>query len=181
MGKVQQTIKQLTAIEQFIAAAKVLRNIQEHGQPNEGEMVNTLLKSVGLGPGYPWCAAYVSYVGRNAFLNEDEPTKSAWPLPMTAACGILGEYAAKHAVLVDEAQRGDLFLLKLTVDGVNRFAHVGVILSGPDAQGRYSTIEGNTNDGDGSREGFKVSMRRRVINPANGHRFVRWVSLLPPT
>lgn len=181
MGKVQQTLKQLTAIEQFASAAKVLRNIQEHGGPNAGEMVEVLLASVGLKRGQPWCAAYVSYIGHQAFLNEEDPTKSTWPLPMTGGCAELGEYAAAHNVLVEDGQRGDLFLLKLTVEGVHRFAHVGVILSGPDASGRYRTIEGNTNDGDGSREGFKVSMRRRTIDSASGHRFVRWVSLLPTT
>lgn len=181
MSRVQQTIKQLTAIEAFIAAAKVFRNVQEHGGPNAGEMVELFLKAVGLVRGQPWCAAFVSYVGYNAFRSEEDPSKSTWPMVMSGGCAVLGEFADKKAVLVTEGQRGDLFLLKLVVDGVTRFAHVGVVLSGPDAEGRYRTIEGNTNDGDGSREGFKVAMRRRTITPENGHRFVRWVSLLSPT
>lgn len=178
MSKVLQTIKQITSIEQFCAAAKAFYNVQEHGDPNCGEMVELFLKSVGLQKGQPWCAAFVSYVGHQAFLNEQDPTKSAWPLPMTGGCAVLGADAAKHGILLEDAARGDLFLLKFTVEGVHRFAHVGLVLSGPYADGRYVTLEGNTNDGDGSREGYKVCIRRRMIDPEHGHRFVRWVSLL---
>lgn len=178
MSKVQQTLRQLTAIEQFCATAKGFRNVQEHGGPNCGEMVEIFLALVGLKKGNPWCAAYVSYVGHQAFLNEQDPTKSGWVVPLTGGCAILGEFAASKGILMEDGQRGDLFLLKETVNGTLRFAHTGVVLSGPDADGRYITIEGNTNDGDGSREGFKVSLRRRTIDPTKGHRFVRWATLV---
>lgn len=162
--------------ERYISAALVLKDVPEIGA-NAGQMVELLQKSVGIHKGDPWCAAFVNYVGRQAFLNETDPKRSAWPLPMTGGCAAIGDFAAKHDLLRTEPQRGDVHLLYFP--SMKRFAHTGIVLQPPLAPGgQCLVIDGNTNDGDGSREGYKVSLRRRTIDPKAGHRFVRWTELI---
>lgn len=165
------------AIERFIAAAKMLRNVTEQGGPNAGQMVEIMLALVGLKRGQPWCAAYVSYTGHQSFLDEATPTKTAWPLPMTGGCALLGEAGIKHNALHTTPQRGDLFLLYFP--SLGRFAHVGIVLEVLDDHGLCRTLEGNTNDGDGSREGYKVSLRTRRLHIDAGDRCLRWVECVP--
>lgn len=162
----------MSKIEQLVAAAKVLTGVHEVGE-NRGEMVTLMLKKTGLPGGYPWCAAYVSWVGYWAFYDENTK-KSAWPLPITAGCAPIGAAAKQEGVLVDTAERGDLFLVYFPK--LKRFGHVGIVL-GKNADGSYDCIEGNTNDG-GSREGIGVFIRTRRFDTAKGDRFVRWVDLM---
>jgi hypothetical protein len=162
-------------LEEYIAAAKVLRNVVESGGPNCGKMVEIMLKAVGLPKGKPWCAAYVNYVGHQAFLDENDPAKSLWPLPMTGGCAVLGEFGLKHNVLYEEPKRGDIFLLYFPT--LKRFAHTGIVLEPPGKDGKCTTIEGNTN-GNGGREGYEVALRTRTINTEAGSRFLRWSELV---
>ena len=46
---------------------------------------------------------------------------------------------------------------------VFRFSHIGLAVSRPDANGIVETIDGNT-DGDGSREGGAVFVKRRSLS-----------------
>jgi hypothetical protein len=134
---------------------------------NAGPYVERILAKRGLKKGSPWCAAEVSDTGELALGKR-------WPLPLTASCVVLGEFAQTHGVLMETPQRGDVFLLWENVSGVWRFAHTGFITSvNPD--GTCGTSEGNTN-GSGSREGWLHAEKTRHF--AAKDRFIRWVDLL---
>jgi hypothetical protein len=162
------------AIEQVLAAARALEGVAEEPKnSNAGQMVERFLRLVGLSKGNPWCAAFVSFVGHHG-LYDPQTKKSAWPLPLTGGCTVLGEYALKHKVLDTTPERGDVFLLWHTVDGVQRFAHTGFVVAVLE-DGSCLTLEGNTNS-DGSREGWLSTYKTRHFG-AND-RFVRWSTLV---
>jgi len=134
---------------------------------NRGLCIDYWVREAGLDPtgGYPWCAAFVGQIGRQVLGHR-------WPAPRTAGVMTLVTWASvKPNVLVQTPSEGDLFVL--WSDPLSRFAHVGIVTKvTPDG---YDTIEGNTNDG-GSREGFGVFARHRVVHPRD--RFIRWEAAL---
>lgn len=161
------------AVARYLAACNAFVGVTEQGGPNAGQMVELFQKAVSLKRGQPWCVAFVNYVGKHAFSVLSE--KTSWPIPMYGGCAILGEWAAKNKVLMKSGEPGDLFLLYYP--SMKRFAHVGVLVAPvPGKPNTWLTIEGNTSGG-GSREGWMVAKRVRVIEPASQHRFVRWVKL----
>ncbi|HXC24628.1 MAG TPA: hypothetical protein VNU46_01850, partial [Gemmatimonadaceae bacterium] len=95
----------LTRIERLFAASLALTNVTEQGGNNHGQMVELFLHGVGLPAGAPWCAAFVHHVG---YWSQFDPRRltSAWPLPATGACQVLGDFAAQHKALVDRPLPG---------------------------------------------------------------------------
>lgn len=162
------------AVARYLAGANCFVGFTEQGGPNAGQVVEAFLASVGLKKGQPWCAAFINFVGQRAF---SVLGKSTWPVPMTGGCAYLGSWAAKQKVLYKTGQPGDLVLFYYPK--MKRFAHVGVLVAPvPGTKNTWITIEGNTS-GAGSREGWMVRKHdARVIDPAAGHRFVRWVNLM---
>jgi hypothetical protein len=162
----------LLTVRDVLLVARSLTWVREDPKhTNHGEAVVHFLKGVGLDGGYAWCAAFVHHVG-------DAALGSQWPLPATASCSQLGEFAKVKGILMDAPQAGDVFLLWEAVKEngtiVHRFAHTGFVVSvNPD--GSINTIEGNTND-DGSRDGWGVFKRTRHVKPDD--KFVRWVNLV---
>lgn len=117
--------------------------------------------------GAPWCAAFVSTVGRLA-LGE------AWPVVRTPSCLAIGKWAESQGVLFqhsDGPQRGDLFLLYY--ERLKRYGHVGFVTSV--TADSFETLEGNTSM-TGGREGHGVFQRIRRRTEKTF--FVRWVSKL---
>lgn len=157
-------------IEQVLSACFVLQEVREDGTDNHGEMIKLFLKKCGLPEGYPWCAAFVSYAGHFG-LWDGETGKSAWKVPITAGCAVLGNYGKTHDLLHKQPVRGDIFLVYF--EKLKRFGHTGYILS-TYSDGTCLTVEGNTNN-DGSRNGWGVFIRRRRFDANRGDRFLRWV------
>jgi hypothetical protein len=122
--------------------------IRERGK-NRGFWVERILQSIGLGPGYAWCAAFVSYCA-------DLAEFSTGPKRGRAAVRSWAEWAKEENRLGFSPQRGDL-VYKLNANGTG---HIGVIIGA--VNGRARTIEGNT-DGGGSREGDGAYRRERMI------------------
>lgn len=141
---------------------------------NAGPYVERILKTTGNRKGDPWCAAWVANIGVTAL-------RAAWPVPRTASCQALADWARKEKVrflATAGAQPGDLFLL--WYPKLNRFAHVGFVQS-VNKDGSIVTLEGNTSlPGDNnpatSREGWLVASKTRRLQ-AND-RLIRWVNLL---
>lgn len=160
----------MPAVDAVLAAAALLLPVREiAGQPNHGAMVRAILASVGLAEGNPWCMAFVSYAGHGVL-------GARWPLPRTGSCDVALEAARAHGLTVTAPARGDLFLImKSRTDAT----HVGFV-TGVDADGRFRTLEGNTNAG-GGREGDGVYQRVRggAVDRA-AYLFVRWPSALLP-
>jgi hypothetical protein len=162
------------AANRFRAVAYAFRDFTE--QPpntNRGQVVDRFLEFTGYDPkdNVPWCACYVYYCGYWAFYDHVSK-KSAWPLPKTGGCAVLGSWAKKKEVLMTEPQPGDVFLTWYASKG--RFAHTGIVV-GPNPAGGWITIEGNTS-GAGSREGWGVFERVRHFKKDD--RFIRWTGLV---
>lgn len=136
--------------------------IRESG-PNRGQAVEAILKSVHLHPGSPWCAAYVSWIGRAV-------CGDLWPLPMIGGCATLGEAAAARGLLRAAPAVGAIFLLWSPLH--NRYRHTGFLVL-PDGGHRlsYRTVEGNASP-DGSPEGTGVFERVRAFDEQD--RFIHW-------
>lgn len=124
--------------------------VREATGKNDGKAVEKYLKVCGLGKGYAWCAAFISWVYK---VNKVTEFKTAWApgwfpknksLPLTPSQG--GGQTPKP---------GDVFGIWIN----NRIGHVGLVYVCGDKVVR--TIEGNTNDA-GSREGDGVYEKRRL-------------------
>lgn len=132
--------------------------VQEIGA-NRGPWVVRFLASVGLGPGYPWCASFANYCLEQAGFTGG-PTKGRGAVRNWAAWG---RQTARTFVV---PMRGDLFYW-LNPDGTG---HIGLVCNvGKD--GTIATCEGNTDAG-GSREGDGVYKRTRIIS--DKMHFIRW-------
>lgn len=137
---------------------------------NRGPQVDEYIKSVGLSPSgkYAWCAAFVYY----CFMEAAQELQIANPCPKTAgvhamwrACGTskLLRLTPKQATMEPERIKpGMLFFL----DAGGGFGHVGLIT---EVKGvRLTTVEGNTTNLSGSREGLGVFKRQaRTISQIN--------------
>ena len=167
----------------LIAAAASLVGVREQGGNNRGPLIELFLREVKQPPGQPWCAAFVHHAGYWSHYDH-ETAKSSWPLPPTASCYMLGEYAKRRGVLRDAPEIGDVFLM--WNEKLKRFAHTGIVVQLRDegetpGEGQWfecETIDGNTDAG-GSREGDGVLRRIRRFLPDAGDRFIRWADLDP--
>lgn len=155
------------AIDAAIKMALSQEGIREVGV-NRGPRVEAYLKSVGIGPGNPWCAAFVYWC-------LDKAAQEIGVINNFIRTGYsptIGSWAREHEILFDEPEKGDVFLRRGTVGSVSRFCHTGFVTDVDFAA--FKTVEGNTNIA-GSREGIGVFRRKRYYSSA--FRFVRWASL----
>jgi hypothetical protein len=165
----------------LIAAANVFVGLREQGGNNRGLMVELFLRGVNQQPGAPWCAAFVHHVGKWSHFDHVVDV-SSWPLPATASCWMLGQFAKETGVLKDEPMAGDVFLQYKPE--LRRFGHAGIVANvveegfTPGGNGWFDcdTIEGNTNEA-GERDGDGVILKLRRFYPAIGDRFIRWPDL----
>ncbi|WP_299187615.1 CHAP domain-containing protein [uncultured Aquimarina sp.] len=125
--------------------------VRETGGSNRGPHVEMYLESVDLGPGYAWCAAFVSWVYQNTGIQ-------------TPLSGWVPSYALERKRIYQRGkfskskpQQGDVFLI--WYHKLNRPAHIGFVDQWGDKW--IVTVEGNTND-NGSREGDGVYRKRRL-------------------
>lgn len=135
---------------------------------NAGPFVERCQRVTGNKPPDAWCASWLAMVGHDAL-------GKLWPLPPTASCQELADFAKAQDVFEDVPALGDVFLVWHAKLG--RFAHAGLIL---DAVTRPAiTLSGNTTLPGGTgdpREGWVVARKPWTFRPED--RFVRWPSLL---
>lgn len=145
---------------------------------NDGPEITQWLKNVGLGPGYPYCAAfmYSMYKESRDFLNIDAV------LPYRSARVSSIYYAAKNnpvkykvmsqnevALGVYKLEPGDIPVWTTSGDSVTNFnGHTGLVIEQLDSK-RFRSIEGNTRSGTAGdqREGGGVFIRTRLIKNFN--------------
>ena len=147
----------------------------ERGGNNRGARVERFLRSVGLGPGHPWCAAYVSYVldaaGVRAPLNERR---------RVIRSGLAARFITARSIRASEALRGVKPVPPGAVviwrKGNGPYGHAGFVVDWDGASGE--TVEGNTSSGraGSQRDGDGVWRRQRRITPG---RYFRIVSFTP--
>lgn len=135
---------------------------------NAGPYPERVLKRVGAKKGDPWCCAQVCDWMADAL-------KEKCPIPMTASCQELFDWAAKKGLIHTTPEVGDIFMVWHPELG--RFAHTGFVVSLPNV-----VICGNTTSPGGSadpalaREGWCVAKKPWPFHPAD--RFIRWRGLV---
>lgn len=153
----------LAVAESKVGVHEVPRN------SNKGKEVEMFLKSVGLGKGYAWCAAFVYWCFGQAAGNF----KIENPLPKTG--GVLDHNNKAKAAgvkrLLDTekvlVQPGDIFIMQFA----GGRGHTGIVESVDLKNKRVFCVEGNTNE-QGSREGDGVYKKYR--NLSSIYAFIRY-------
>jgi hypothetical protein len=107
----------------------------------------------------PWCASFVCWVIREAMREgESLGIKYTFKRPQTAKAFDFQGWSLKQ----DKSTSTKLNPGRDILPGdivIFTFSHIGFATSAPDKNGRFETIEGNTND-EGSREGYEVAARK---------------------
>lgn len=138
----------LSKREQVVLLYRSQIGVREVGK-NAGQQVEAYLASTGLGKGYAWCGAFVTWVIKSVGLSL--PQGPAW-----APSWFVKGKRIKHEM----AQAGDVF--GIWFKNKNRIAHVGFIDENwMNSSNLILTVEGNTNEA-GSREGDGVYRKRRL-------------------
>jgi hypothetical protein len=145
------TMSKLIALKGALADAD--RRVREVGANNHGPDVERYLRASGLGEGYPWCAAFVTF----HLLQAGMPL-SMVPDNSASACNWLLK-GPGHRVPASALQPGDLFGWCATSTWKG---HIGFVLRvyQKDGETWIETIEGNTGP-DGGRDGDGVYRKRR--------------------
>lgn len=147
-----------------IEIAKTQLKVREKTGHNDGEAVESYLKSVGLGKGYAWCAAFVYWCFNEAA--KELGIKN--PLDKTA--GVLDHWNKSVTEHVTTPQPGDIFIM----DFGKGNGHTGIVTAVKNDIVR--TIEGNTGADPTTsaedRDGQGVFERSRKISAIKG--FIRY-------
>lgn len=124
---------------------------------NRGKQVEKYLGSVGLPGGNPWCMAFVHWCVQQACAETHAIN------PLFKSGHVLTVWnKASVAQKSHKPAPGDVFIMRFGNTGTG---HTGFVEK---VEGLFVyTIEGNTND-DGSREGYEVARRRRLISSIVG-------------
>ena len=143
----------------------------ERGGANRGPHVERFLRAVGLGPGQPWCAAFVSYAldaaaVRGPFDGRGRVVRS----------GLAARFITSRGIRASEALRGTKSVPDGSVvvwrRGSGPFGHAGFVMRWRGARGE--TVEGNTSSGAGGSQadGEGVWRRTRTVQPGSHFRIV---------
>jgi len=138
--------------------------VEEVDGSNCGPRVNEYKSATNLPPkeSWPWCAAFVCWVVREAMALmgvEETPTfarpktAGAWDFENWSRAQDDSTQTRKPAA--NDIQPGDIVIFT--------FSHIGIATSGPDDNGNVHTVEGNT-DTAGSREGGGVFQKIRHVS-----------------
>lgn len=117
---------------------------------NWGPRVSEYLLSCGITYPAAWCAAFVNW----CYEREAQGVGVDNPLPGTASCSALYDWAEGNGLLVTAPRQGDIFLC---IGGDTGHYHTGFVAADP-VNGYFETTEGNSNY-DGSANGYEVVYR----------------------
>lgn len=132
----------VSTAEQFVGWVK------EATRANDGPWVEAVQRVTGNKRGDPWCASFVAFVLGIAYRGKN-------PLPATASCDRLLQFARTQGIVTTEPEPGDVFLVLKTP---NDAVHTGFVTAVSPLE--VKTVEGNTNE-DGGRDGWGVFARKR--------------------
>lgn len=164
--KIEVVPKSLLINIRALEVAKTQLFVREKTGHNDGQEVETYLRSVHLGRGYSWCAAFVYWCYQQAAVALNRTN----PLPDTA--GVLNHWNITHGKKIthDSINAGDIFIM----DFGKGLGHTGIVSQ---IRGlRVETVEGNTSADPSyageDREGNGVFERSRKITSIHG--FIRY-------
>jgi hypothetical protein len=139
--------------------------VREKTGRNDGERVEEYLAVTQLGPGYAWCASFLSWVFSKAGFPEPRTPWSPALFPKERVIWERGETRSFASLEDDKKPRilkpttADVF--GIYFDNLKRIAHAGFVDEWGDKY--VITTEGNTNEA-GSNEGDGVYRKRRLIS-----------------
>jgi hypothetical protein len=145
-----------------LVVARARQHLKQHprevGGQNMGPWVR-LYTGGRQGPDWPWCAAFVSFILKQAC--RDKGVRP--PIQTSVSCDTLAANARAKGIFLSERDlqqpsqvgAGSVFLNRRTPTD---WTHTGIAVKA--AKDVFVTIEGNTND-DGHREGYEVCERVR--------------------
>lgn len=145
-----------------IQTARVYLGKQEIFSANEGPVIGIMKAFLNIHErGISWCAIFVGWILCRAYGIKDKAA-------LRVALGFNSPFfvdstrdwlvqARREKMLTDRPVPGDLFIL---LNGSGQAHHIGFVVSEPGEDGRFRTIEGNTNEG-GSPNGDGVYERER--------------------
>jgi len=149
--------------EEICRIAKAEIGVEEIDGSNCGPRVNEYKAATSLpaNEAWPWCAAFVAWVIREAMKSAGIQETSGFKRPKTASAWGFEAWSraqdnstnTKKPAGID-IQAGDIVMFT--------FSHIGIALSSPDEKGYVFTVEGNT-DTQGSREGGGVFRKLRHV------------------
>lgn len=153
-----------------IALARQYLGKQEMFGANEGPVIGVMKAFLNVhAKGISWCAIFVSWILCRAHALDKIGLRKSLGFASPFYCDSTLDWyvqAKKLKMLTTDPKPGDLFIL---LDGSCHPHHIGFVVSEPDEDGRFRTIEGNTNEG-GSPNGDGVY--ERVRNARSGVVFV---------
>lgn len=136
--------------------------VREKTGHNDGKDIEKYLRSVGLGKGYAWCAAYVRWCFDSAGVRTTINGAAA-------SAHNSKDLVWFHKTQLKIPQPGDVFTL--WYNALNRIGHTGFYHRTINST-VYESVEGNTNEA-GSREGDGVYKKYRSFNAT--YSISRWV------
>ncbi|MES2995914.1 MAG: CHAP domain-containing protein [Verrucomicrobiota bacterium] len=148
----------------IVAIVKKEIGVTEINGSNCGPRVDEYKAATWLDPkhGWPWCAAFVCWVVREAAAQAGVPFTADFRRPRTAGAYDLENWSLDqdNSTWTRKPHRGDIEAGDIIIF---TFSHCGFAVSSPDPDGHVLTVEGNT-DGSGNREGGAVMLKKRHIS-----------------
>jgi hypothetical protein len=151
-------------VSEIVRIAKSQVGVREVGNTNCGEIVDQYKAATWLNPkkGWPWCAAFVCWVIREALLSSGVKQTKTFKRPRTAGAWDFENWSIDQDSTTwlrrkpaSDIVPGDIVIFT--------FSHIGIAVSSPDKSGNVTVAEGNT-DTAGSREGGGVYLKKRNIS-----------------
>ena len=162
MANTKKAVKDL--VSEIVRLAKREVGVREVGNTNCGILVNEYKAATWLNPnkGWPWCAAFVCWIIREALISSGVKETKTFKRPKTAAAWDFENWsiAQDSTTWMRKAPEGDIMPGDIVIF---TFSHIGIAVSSPDKKGNVKTVEGNT-DTAGSREGGGVYLKTRNIS-----------------
>jgi len=147
--------------EKMVSLAREEIGVSEVDGSNCGPRVDEYKAATWLDAdkGWPWCAAFICWLVREAIEGEDVKFKR----PRTAGAWDFENWAKQQSANGVELRKPTNEDIKAGDIVVFTFSHIGLAVKDADSSGYVVTIEGNTN-GAGSREGGSVLEKKRHVS-----------------
>ena len=151
-------------ISEIVRIAKAEVGVREIRDTNCGEMVNEYKAATWLNPkkGWPWCAAFVCWVIREALKSSGVKETKTFKRPRTAGAWDFENWSIDQdsTTWMRKPHDGDILPGDIVIF---KFSHIGIAVSSPNKDGNVIVVEGNT-DSAGSREGGGVYLKTRHLS-----------------
>jgi hypothetical protein len=151
-------------VSEIVRIAKAEVGVREVGNTNCGVRVDEYKAATWLNPkvGWPWCAAFVCWVIREALSSSGVKQTKTFKRPRTAGAWDFENWSIDQdsTTWLRRKPAGDIVPGDIVIF---TFSHIGIAVSAPDKSGNVTVAEGNTDDA-GSREGGGVYLKKRNIS-----------------